>query len=237
MCKHVLTECNLVVRTANYAGSAAFRKAIDSKAKVLAVLKDEGSKETEGDPWISIACKSEQVVDGVIKKLYRDNLYCTMQFGDIKQTGPIVPSANASRSYVEFRKQLELPLFDRAISSKFPAAVTLWETNRMSGPVAEFASKYIYEPRKLRLSASAMTLEIDPKWASLVRKWLGVTDVRKAMDVIVLNVLDGTKAQTSDTKSYINVENAAVVMDLLILNHKEQAVDPKLIAIITPYKA
>jgi AAA domain len=57
------------------------------------------------------------------------------------------------------------------------------------------------------------------------------------MDVIVLNVSDGTKVQTPDTKSYINVENAAVVMDLLILNHKEQAVDPKLIAIITPYKA
>jgi hypothetical protein len=50
------------------------------------------------------------------------------------------------------------------------------------------------------------------------------------MDVIVLNVSDGTKVQTPDTKSYINVENAAVVMDLLILNHKEQAVDPKLIA-------
>jgi hypothetical protein len=50
------------------------------------------------------------------------------------------------------------------------------------------------------------------------------------MDEIVLNVSDGTKVQTPDTKSYINVENAAVVMDLLILNHKEQAVDPKLIA-------
>jgi hypothetical protein len=47
----------------------------------------------------------------------------------------------------------------------------------MSGPVAEFASEYIYEPRKLRLSASAMPLEIDPKWAPLLHKWLGVTDV------------------------------------------------------------
>ncbi|PKY04831.1 hypothetical protein P168DRAFT_225041, partial [Aspergillus campestris IBT 28561] len=160
----------------------------------------------------------------------------TIRGGDREQLAPLAITAKEVPGYNEFGYQMGRSPFDRLCRARFPVSVVSRQ-HRMDPRLAKFPSKFTYSGR-MSDDPSVNFISVRAELANALRDWIETKAPGanfEHVELIGIDVTDGTTSRNSQNQSRSNTENVVVVMDLVEFIVRRGALEDVTCAIITAY--